>query len=53
MKTSRVTDYLEHTLEAVGLACSDVEGMTREDFDADKRTHQVIQRANAAYAKPQ
>jgi uncharacterized protein with HEPN domain len=29
MKTSRVTDYLDHMLEAARLACSYVEGMAR------------------------
>lgn len=42
MKTSRVADYVDHMLEAAELACSYVEGMAREDFDADKRTQQAV-----------
>jgi len=42
MKTSRLHDYLDHMLEAAVLACSYVEGMAREDFDADKRTQQPV-----------
>jgi uncharacterized protein with HEPN domain len=42
MKPSRVADCLDHMLEAAGLACSYVEGMAREDFDADKRTQQAV-----------
>lgn len=42
MKTSRIADHLDHMLEAAMLACSYVEGMAREDFDADKRTQQAV-----------
>lgn len=39
---SRVSDYLDHMLEAVGLAMSFTEGMSKEDFLADKRTQQAV-----------
>ena len=42
MSTPRLGDYLGHMLEAVGLACSYVEGMTKEDFLDDKRTQQAV-----------
>jgi uncharacterized protein with HEPN domain len=35
-------DYLEHMLDAASLARSYVEGMTKEDFLADKRTQQAV-----------
>ena len=35
-------DYLKQMLEAVALACSYVEGMTKEDFLNDKRTQQAV-----------
>lgn len=42
MSVHRLGDYIEHMLEAVGLACSYVEGMTKEDFMDDKRTQQAV-----------
>lgn len=42
MSSQRLGDYLEHMLEAVGLACSYVEGMAKEDFLDDKRTQQAV-----------
>ena len=42
MSSQRLVDYLEHMLEAAGLACSYVEGMTKEDFLDDKRTQQAM-----------
>lgn len=34
----RLSDYLEHMIEASALACSYVEGMGLEAFRADKKT---------------
>lgn len=42
MSVHRLGDYLEHMREAVGLACSYVDGMTKEDFLDDKRTQQAV-----------
>lgn len=42
MSVQRLGDYIEHMLEAVSLACSYVEGMTKEDFLDDKRTQQAV-----------
>jgi uncharacterized protein with HEPN domain len=41
MNENRLSDYLGHMLEAARLACSYVEGMTKEDYLADKRTQQA------------
>lgn len=35
----RYVDYLDHMLEAIKLARSYMEGLTKEDFLADKKTH--------------
>ena len=37
----RHNDYLDHMLEAINLIRSYVEGFTKEDFLADKRTQQI------------
>lgn len=42
MTTNRLADYLDHMLEATRLACSYIEGMSKEDFLADKRTQQAV-----------
>ena len=42
MTTSRVPDYLDHMLEAALQACAYVEGSTKEEFLADKRTQQAV-----------
>lgn len=42
MNSSRTADYLEYILEAALLACSYVEGLTRADFEGDKRTQQAV-----------
>ena len=42
MKTSRITDCLDHMLEAALQACAYVEGMAKEDFEEDKRTQQAV-----------
>ncbi|MDD2743942.1 MAG: DUF86 domain-containing protein [Rhodocyclaceae bacterium] len=38
----RQFDYIEHMIEALHLVRSYVEGMTREDFSADKKTQQAV-----------
>jgi uncharacterized protein with HEPN domain len=38
----RHTDYLEHMLEAISLARSHVEGLSKDDFLADKKTQQAV-----------
>jgi len=42
MIPGRLIDSLDQMLEAAGLACSYVEGMSREAFFADKRTQQAV-----------
>jgi uncharacterized protein with HEPN domain len=42
MSPARLRDDLEHMQEAARLACSYVEGLSREDFLADKRTQQAV-----------
>jgi uncharacterized protein with HEPN domain len=42
MTSSRVTDYLDRMLEAATQACAYVEGMSKEEFLADKRTQQAV-----------
>lgn len=42
MSESRLPDYLDHMQQAAQDACSFVEGMSREDFLADKRTQQAV-----------
>lgn len=42
MTDSRLADYLDHMLEAAFLACSDVDGLAKEDFEGDKRTQQAV-----------
>lgn len=39
---SRVPDYLGHMLEATRLASTYVEGMTKVEFLADRRTQQAV-----------
>lgn len=38
----RQLDYVEHMVEAIHLVRSYVEGMSREDFIADKKTQQAV-----------
>lgn len=40
-KPLRHNDYLDHMLEAIDLVRSYVEGFSKEDFLADKRTQQA------------
>ena len=42
MTVKRLPDYIDHMLEAVGQACSYVEGMPKPDFLEDKRTQQAV-----------
>lgn len=42
MNGSRVADYLDHMLEAALQACAYVEGLTKADFEEDKRTQQAV-----------
>lgn len=42
MSVNRIPDYLDHMLEAAMLACSYVEGLSKEDFLADKKTQQAV-----------
>jgi uncharacterized protein with HEPN domain len=38
----RHTDYIGHMLEAISLARSYVEGLSKDDFLADKKTQQAV-----------
>lgn len=42
MNESRLADYLSHMQQAATDACSFIEGLSQEDFVADKRTQQAI-----------
>jgi uncharacterized protein with HEPN domain len=42
MNESRLTDYLDHMRQAATDARSFVDGMSKEDFLADKRTQQAV-----------
>jgi len=42
MSESRLSDYFDHTQQAATDACSFVEGLTKADFVADKRTQQAV-----------
>ena len=42
MNESRLLDYLDHMQRAATDACSFVEGLTKDDFLADKRTQQAV-----------
>ena len=39
---NRASDYLAHMGEAIGLACSFVDGLTKEDFLSDRKTQQAV-----------
>lgn len=39
---TRLTDYLDYLQQAAADACRYVEGMSRDDFLADKRTQQAV-----------
>ena len=42
MNELRLSDYLEHVQQAATDACSFVEGLSKNDFLADKRTQQAV-----------
>lgn len=42
MNENRLTDYLDHMRQAATDACSFVEGLSKMDFLADKRTQQAV-----------
>jgi uncharacterized protein with HEPN domain len=42
MNDSRLDDYLDHMRQAARDACSFVEGLSKEQFLADKRTQQAV-----------
>ena len=42
MRESRLTDYLDHLVEATEQACNYLEGLSKEGFLDDKRTQQAI-----------
>ena len=42
MNANRLPDYLDHMLEAARQACSYVEGLSKQDFLADRRTQQAV-----------
>ena len=42
MNESRVADYLDHMQQAATDACSFVEGLSKDEFLADKRTQQAV-----------
>lgn len=42
MKEVRLPDYLDHMIEAARSACGYVEGMSKAEFLADRRTQQAV-----------
>jgi uncharacterized protein with HEPN domain len=42
MNGNRLSDYLDHMQQAAADACSFVDGMSKDDFVADKRTQQAV-----------
>lgn len=42
MKENRLSDYLDHIQQAATDASSFVDGLTKDDFLADKRTQQAV-----------
>lgn len=40
--SNRLSDYLGHMQQAAQDACGFVEGLSKEDFSADKRTQQAV-----------
>ena len=42
MNESRLADYLDHMRQAASDACGFVEGLSKEEFLADKRTQQAV-----------
>lgn len=42
MNENRLADYLDHMRQAATDACNFVEGLSKEDFLADRRTQQAV-----------
>lgn len=42
MKQHRLSDYLDHMQQAAEDACGFIEGLSKRDFIADKRTQQAV-----------
>jgi len=42
MSENRLPDYLDHMQQAAADACGFVEGMSKDDFLADRRTQQAV-----------
>ncbi len=42
MSENRLIDYIGHVQEAAQLACSYIDGLSKDDFLADKRTQQAV-----------
>ena len=42
MTVNRLADYLEHMRQVASDACSFVEGLSKAEFLADKRTQQAV-----------
>ena len=42
MSENRLTDYIDHIHQAATDACSFTQGLSRDDFLADKRTQQAV-----------
>ena len=42
MSEARLDDYLDHIRQAASDACGFVEGLSKDDFLADKRTQQAV-----------
>jgi len=42
MSDNRLPDYLEHIQQAAADACSFIDGLSKEDFLADKRTQSAV-----------
>ena len=42
MNENRLPDYIDHIQQAAADGCSFIEGLTKDDFLADKRTQQAV-----------
>lgn len=42
MNMNRLPDYIDHMQQAAADACGFVVGMTRDEFEADKKTQQAV-----------
>jgi len=42
MNEGRLVDYLDHMINAADLACSYIEGMSKEEFLGDNRSQQAV-----------